>query len=76
MHGNMPCHDAKFIYLYKVWPFFFEEGVDIHILRHKAECWIVLCQDKCGGIVIPVPSYAPCHEDKCESGIRAPSIRT
>ena len=32
MHGNMPCHDAKFIYLYKVWPFF-EEDAGIHILR-------------------------------------------
>lgn len=24
MHGNMPCHDAKFIYLYTVSPFFFK----------------------------------------------------
>jgi len=55
---------------------FFEEGAGIHILRFKAECWSVLCQDICGGIIIPVPNYAPCHEDKCESGISAPSIRT
>jgi hypothetical protein len=34
MHGNMPCHDAKFIYLYQVWPFF-EEGAGIHILRRE-----------------------------------------
>lgn len=75
MYVNMPCHDAKFIYLYKFWPFSVE-GAGIHILKCKAEWWIVLCQDKCEGIVIPVPNYAPCHEDKCESGIRAPSIRT
>lgn len=42
MHGNMPCHVARFISLYKVWPFF-EESAGIHTLRHESrmlDCFV------------------------------------
>jgi hypothetical protein len=42
MYGYMPCHDAKFIYLYKVWSFC-EEGAGINILRHESrmlDCFV------------------------------------